>query len=295
MHGVGWAPAHHGEIMQGVVRHAGRFVRCLVTMPCHVYGSRAIFVPDVSIPPGIVEADEGVAKATKAAELALRALGASCGGHLTVASSIPRGIGMGSSTADVVAAVRAVAAAHGMDFSAETVAGLAVAAEQASDAIMFDDGPAVLFAYREGVVLSRFAGPLPVFRVVSVITGEPVSTLDLVRTPYDERDAARFEELKHHLRRAIDAADPAEVAAVATASARLNQRDLPVACFKDLLSIADRTGALGVQIAHSGSVAGLLYASDVNPVAVDAAKTRLEAAGIPVLTQFTNLTEAATA
>jgi uncharacterized protein involved in propanediol utilization len=53
--------------------------------------------------------------------------------------------------------------------------------------------------------------------------------------------------------------DPVLVGRIATASSRINQRFLPKPQFEQLQSIAECRGALGVQVAHSGTVAGLLF------------------------------------
>ena len=64
-------------------------------------------------------------------------------------SEIEEGLGFGSSTADVTASIRAVAASYGTTVSDAVVGRLAVRAERASDAVMFDR--CVLFAHRRGL------------------------------------------------------------------------------------------------------------------------------------------------
>ncbi|WP_343207431.1 hypothetical protein [Aminobacter sp. MSH1] len=59
------------------------------------------------------------------------------GGLLTVESAIPSGHGYGSSTADVVASLCAVADAFEMQLRPSVVCRLAVAAERASDGHSF--------------------------------------------------------------------------------------------------------------------------------------------------------------
>jgi uncharacterized protein involved in propanediol utilization len=46
---------------------------------------------------------------------------------------------------------------------------------------------------------------------------------------------------------------------VATESATLNQRFVSLRGFREIVALADEFGALGVQIAHSGTVAGILF------------------------------------
>lgn len=46
---------------------------------------------------------------------------------------------------------------------------------------------------------------------------------------------------------------------VATASARINERFLPKPRLTEIEAIGDRFGAIGVQVAHSGTVVGLMF------------------------------------
>jgi mevalonate kinase len=71
--------------------------------------------------------------------------------RLRIASDIPMGHGYGSSTADVIASIRAAAAALGTKLLPSAISRLAVAAEIAADAIAFE-AEALLFAQREGLV-----------------------------------------------------------------------------------------------------------------------------------------------
>ncbi|WP_031034181.1 GHMP kinase [Streptomyces sp. NRRL F-5650] len=264
--GAGHAACHHGEILQGVFRDA-RGLPCpaLVTLPVNVRASAARFThrpgspsDEVTVTPG------GRTKARAAAVLAVRACAARrgaepCGGELTLTGDLPLGLGMGSSTSDVIATVRAVADSWGVRLPPDAIARLSVRAEGASDPLMHGPRP-LLFAQREGRVLETLGRALPPAVVVGCALGggEPVDTLALPVSARDE-DLAAYEHLRRMLRRAVTDADTALLGRVGTASARLRQRVLRHREFPALTAIADRTGAAGVQIAHSGNVAGLLF------------------------------------
>lgn len=258
--GTGRASCHHGEILQGVFLDAsGRPCRGLVTLPMPGPGVHAEFTPR----PGaelVVRPAERV-KAARAASLTIaecaRRTGLPrCGGQLRLRGDIPLGLGMGSSTGDVIAAIRAVAASFGTELPPGVLARLAVAAEHASDPLMLEDRP-LLFAHREGRVLEDLGDALPPVVVVGCLTGDgrPVNTLGL---PYHD-DVRAFERLRALLRRAIADADPVLLGHVSTESARHNQHVLPKDELTELAAIACRTGSAGVQVAHSGNVAGLLF------------------------------------
>ncbi|WP_412538015.1 hypothetical protein R8Z50_19355 [Longispora sp. K20-0274] len=260
--GTGTAPCHHGELLQGVFADAtGHRHRALVTLPMAAPRTRAAFTrrPDAA---DIVVHPPDRAKARAAAALTLAACAphGPGGGRLVLRGAVPVGLGMGSSSSDVIATIRAVAASCGRVLPAGTVARLAVRAEGASDPLMLAGGP-VLFAQREGRVLEALGARLPPALVVGCLTGggEPVDTLALPDVGCGAADLAEYARLRADLRHAVTAVDAGLLGRVATASARLNQRVLPRPELAVLLRIAARLDALGVQVAHSGSVAGLLF------------------------------------
>jgi uncharacterized protein involved in propanediol utilization len=261
--GAGYACAHHGELLQGVFTDdSGRLRRALVTLPDPTRGSHALFHPSESHW-GVVGTPELI-KVRRAAILALRELSRhpspAKGGQIEITSNIPRGIGMGSSTADVTATIRAVADHHGVELSREEVGRLAVLAECASDSIMIDDR-VVLFAHRDGEVLETFGHRLPPMIVVGCDTdpGTCVDTLSFQPADYDDTEVGAFQVLRAAMRRAIATEDVALLGRVGTASSRLNQRFLPKPNLERLLDLCLANGGCGIQIAHSGTVAGLIF------------------------------------
>lgn len=286
-HSVG----HHGEILQGVFESGGRLRRALITLPCPLYESHAVFEPsDTSA--GITVHDPWRTKARRAAELTLRALGdAPAGGTLSLTSNIPPSRGFGSSTADVVAAIGAVHDAAGHRPSPARYAALAVAAETASDALMYAHRT-VLFAHREGEVIEDMGGPLMPLAVLGFGTsaaGTGTDTLDLPPARYSVWEIEAFRPLLGTVRRALRTGDVALLGRVATASARINQRHLPVPGLTDLLRLAEAVGAAGLQVAHSGDVAGLLFDPALPDLATrtDSARKRLADLGIDDTWYFT--------
>ncbi len=296
--GVGSAGHHHGEILQGATRCEGEVVPCLITMPVGGVGSRVRYVgvgPHGPVVP--VEANGPLAaqaaasehrrpavaeqfldavptpildvvpawknKAGRAARLALAAIGAPVTGRLEIECSVATGVGLGSSTCDVVAAIRAVCDAYGVQVDAAQVARLAIEAEGAADPIMFD-GEMVLFAQRQGRVLESFGSWMPRYAVLSIDTdpgGPGVDTLSLPMPRYTDAELVAFESMIGRAREAFAHRDPVTLGAVATESATLNQRFVPLQKFQEIRDLAAEYRALGVQISHSGTVAGILFDS----------------------------------
>lgn len=286
------APAHHGEILQGTFADDGRLRRGLVTVPCPLYQARATFVPDTR--PGIRVSPSWKEKARRAGELAIEAIGlaaigpaAGAGGRLRIRNDAPVRRGFGSSTGDVLAAVWSVASAFRVRLSPTVVARLAVQAEKASDSLMFDES-AVLFAHRAGEVIEDFEHPLPRARFlgfgvrVGRESGTGVDTLSFPPARYTSREIGIFGDLRALLRDAICGKNVELMGQVATASAIMNQRHLPVADFGRILHISREAGGVGVQVAHSGDIASLLFDADVTDVdaRIAHAEHLLGAAGI---------------
>jgi uncharacterized protein involved in propanediol utilization len=287
--GRGSAAQHHGELMQGALWRAGEWVSCLITMPGRGLGSSACFraqvaesgdgerelaAVDGAAAAGVGGAAVAVAalevvpawkqKAARAACLTLARLGLPVEGRLEVECSVATGVGLGSSTSDVVAAIRAVAAACGVSLDAGTVARLAIEAEGASDPIMFD-GEMLLFAQRQGRVLESFGAWIPRFAVMS-FDADPASggvdTLSLPVPDYTSDELTAFEHMVARVRTAFGQRDSgalANLAAIATESATLNQRFLRLRNFERVRRLAEEFGALGLQISHSGTIGGLLF------------------------------------
>ncbi|MFB7366884.1 GHMP family kinase ATP-binding protein [Streptomyces hydrogenans] len=295
--GIGHAPSHHGELLQGVFLDAdGRPRAGLVTLPVDAPGTRADFTPRPGTPPdAVVVVPGGRTKAARAARFAValcaeRTGRPACGGTLRLAGGVPLGLGMGSSTSDVLASVRAVADAYGLRLDAATTARLAVRAERASDPLMLDARP-VLFAQREGRVLEVLGAALPPLLVVGCLLGggAAVDTLGLPAPATTGAELRAYARLREQLRRAVADGDAALLGRVATASARRAQRVLKHPEFEELVVLARRTGAVGVQISHSGSVAGVLHDPAVPgaEARADATRHALDASRIPYTRTFT--------
>lgn len=259
---VGHAEAigHHGELVQGLFEDTGvHFRRALVSLPCRHLKTRASFRAQPGQP--VAVSQPHCQKAVRAAQMTLSAFAPEgMGGTLSVHSNIPIGRGMGSSTADVLASILAVLDCLQINASPERVMRIAVGAETACDSTLFSQ-QAVLFAHREGLVMEAFRKSLPALDVVSVDTmpEATVNTLEFEPARYDAAEIEAFRPLRSLLRTAINEANPCLLGKVATASAHMNERFLPKPRLDELEAIGTRFGAVGIQVAHSGTVAGLLF------------------------------------
>jgi uncharacterized protein involved in propanediol utilization len=255
---TGFSIAQYGELLQGQMDDGtGSRRRFLISLPCDVLYSRATFAP---APDGGLKVNPShKTKVKTVVDLTLRYLEHSpLDGTITVESNIEEGKGCGSSTADCVAAVQSVAGYLGHSLEEEEVARLVVDAEEASDNFMFRR--AVLFAHREGEVLEDLGPRLPRMEVLGIDTDEEgvVFTLDFPPAVYTWRQIQGFHTLVAALRRAIACRDVFLLGRVATASAVINQQFLPKPMFEEIRRLAECASALGVAVAHSGTVMSVL-------------------------------------
>lgn len=290
--GNGQAAVHHGEIVQGVFRDGRDWRNALVSLPCAMYETNATFSRWKGA--GITASPKWKVHASRAAQLTIlhirKAYGISIdGGHLELKSDTPVSCGFGSSTSDVVAAIRATADSVEAELEAREEARLAVAAEFASDGTMFA-GPAVLFAQRDGWVVEEFAGPLPAMTVVGFSSGlgTLVNTLELAPIDYTPRERMAFGQLREKLREAILTQDPTLVGSVATESGEINQSYRPMKGFERIRSIVNQVDACGMQISHSGTLVGIVFDSNDGELTskTDAVGGLLQAMGYRQLWQF---------
>lgn len=288
--GVGHCPGHFGELLQGEFSDTENgATRGLVTLPLRTVGVTCTL--RLTVGSGAVVSPPGKVKAASAIALALGEIdeGTRYDVVADFVSDIPVGIGMGSSTADIVAALRALTVALGRPSCPNEISAWAVRAEVASDSLAFG-GECVLFAQRAGHVIERFAGPVP--KAIAVgFDLDPGCVFDTVGTPpaqYSRDEIDEFDALRHAMRGAVAVGDPVLLASIATRSAELNQRHFPKKRFADLLDLMRRHRALGASIAHSGTIGALLLdvATPKSRLGALAAEAR-EAGLTPICTFWT--------
>ncbi|WP_242438953.1 GHMP family kinase ATP-binding protein [Streptomyces sp. CB00455] len=253
--GSGWALGTFGELLQGVLPDDRHF---LVTLPITI-GSTATFryADDAA---GITVEAVRKRKSARVVALALEALGRPGGGELLLASELPEGKGLASSSADLVASVRAVADAFGTSFPTNAVEAMLREVEP-SDGVMHDE--IVAFLHREVRLHSRL-GHLPRLVIVGYDEGGQVDTVTYNRrpAPVDAETRAEYAALLDRLAGAVADGDLRTVGAVATRSAELHARTRPRAALAPLVTACDEADGLGVVVAHSGTVLGVLFAAD---------------------------------
>ncbi len=279
----GTASGTCGELAQGVLPDGTPFV-----VTCPIDRGTAI---EVTVEPAESLAIVGVPAEAAFLERALRRTAelvelAPSRIRVEHRSGLYVGKGMASSTADIVAAARALSTAAGLPLRAEELAELAAAIEP-TDGIMYDGIAAS--DPRTGARVRAWDW-WPQFVVVMAIPETSFATAG-ARFVGQEALAGDYADLIGALDAAVEARDATAFAAQATRSARLNEAFLPSPMLALLEPRAEELGALGICVAHTGTVAGLLFdASADGHAAAFAAARALEAstpAGVQISTAKT--------
>lgn len=243
---------HFGELIQG--RIGARLA--LISLPCpvlHVVATHRAGVGLQIHPPGLIS--------PKRARQFLADLGLGLRGRINLQATMPIGGGAGSSTAALVA----LAQLAGWQGHPLALARACLRSEGATDPLMFDHPAQYLWASREGVILNHLP-PLPPFEIIGGFSGR------LRRTDPQDLNFPDISDLMPRWILAAQSQNLSEIAKLATISA---QRTLALRGPSDdpIWILAERLGALGVVIAHTGTARGLIFARGNIPAMARAAFT----------------------
>jgi L-threonine kinase len=251
-------PGGCGELVQGTLDG----VPFLVTCPIDRWSQVAVRLSE----DGVWRVPADSPKAAAAIQAALDYFGCpEQGGSVKISSTLPRGKGYASSTADTAGTIYALAHALGRSVTPWIVARLALAVEP-SDSVMFPG--LALMDHRTGR-RSELLGDAPDLALVVADEGGTVDTLAFNRP--DRRRVLRALAPQHRealdvLRRALRDGDLEAVGEAATLSAMAHQRILPKVLLPEMLALCREVGALGVCVAHSGTLLGLMLDPAVHDV-----------------------------
>lgn len=247
------APASCGELAEGVLQGTP----FLVTAPISMYAMARV-TDDFTGTYGLGE------KAQEALQRTLTYLGKdSLPLGISLTSQIPQGKGMASSSADIAAVVYAAARAFGHELTGREIMDIAIAIEP-SDGIAFEGLAHV--SHTTGALFGQYRN-VPLLGISIFDVGGMVDTIAYYRSKGNRRNQ---DETYQQLLCTISCAFQMEghrrevlLGEAATASALLNQEHLEKPRLEDFIVSAQEKGSIGVLVAHSGTVVGALWASDV--------------------------------
>ena len=256
--------AHHGEIIQGVfATSSGYEVSALVTLPFNLMYSEAKFqiIEDMTeivlFPEKNRFSKEAIEYLREEYKLYNK------GGIIELTSNINKTKGYGSSTVDICCIVSVISKAFDLNITEDEMAKIAQKIEKASDSTMYID-KCILFQQRKAIVEKEYSHKLPKMIIIGVDTDEnsTVITKDLVVPDYSLEEKELLNKALRYFEEALSSKSVGLLGKAATISAKINQNYLKKPKFKELLEIKEQSLAMGLQISHSGTVAGLIFSPD---------------------------------
>ncbi|WP_328928502.1 hypothetical protein OG429_30770 [Streptomyces sp. NBC_00190] len=268
-----------GEILQGYTAGANGFEHFLFTAPveeltcaarlrrAESHGTQALTISP---------ADR--TKALSAFETLSAELGLSTSGiTIDITSNIPVAKGHASSTADILA-VALLCIREAYPATPAPVAhalALSVARRLEYGDYLLHPGIASC-AQRSQTLITQYHTDLR-WSIVGVDEGGWVRTDEFHReVPEDPGKARVYERLFRELDAALLANDGKAAAEIATLSSELHNDRLPKKSLEDLMAVKREWGALGVCVAHSGTLAGLIFSKHQTDHDLRVAESRRE-------------------
>lgn len=266
---VAQCPASCGELIQGWIQGGEKLVSC----PVNWYST----VEATTGQPTVLERPLMRAMVKQVLAFAGLSVDESRNIRLTCESTIPVAKGMASSTADIAATAVATAAHLGFSLDENSLAQLCVALEP-TDSTIFH--PLSLFDHQHGQYRHACEG-LPALDLLLLESPLTVRTADyhrLPRQPLLQEDAGQLENAWQMLQQACRDNDPTMLGIAATESAIASQKLLPKPGFTRLLELVERFSLYGINVAHSGSVVGLML--DARRHDIDKIRATIAAEGL---------------
>ena len=245
------APGVCGELAQGLLGDSYFLVTCPVDFFARVRVELYQEPIGVNVPPHC-------SKTAAAVLRTLEYLGyPHWGARIAISNPIPRSKGFGSSSADLSAAIAATGLALGMELTPAQIGQLALQVEP-TDGVMFPG--IVMFDHRDGTLVEQL-GPPPPVEIVALDFGGEVDTLAFNRVDRGAQWRAVQGETNEALtlvREGLRLGDPWALGRGATKSALAAQLVLFKPRLPDVIAFAEAVGAVGVNVAHSGTAIGVL-------------------------------------
>lgn len=242
------APGVCGVLAQGVLGDMPFSVGCPVDFFSRVRVDLSPGGPGITAP-------EGCEKTVAAVRRTLSHLRrAKVQATVRVSSPIPRARGLGSSSADLSAAIAATALALGQELSPYEIAQIALSIEPTGGAMM----PGLsLFDHRAGMVRETIGPPPPMEIVALDFGGTPQSSLDGSSHQWRWVDESTGEALAL-IRRGVADKSPALVGQGATLAAEAAVSIDPRPRLEEMTKFAREVGAVGVNGGRRDGVTGVL-------------------------------------
>lgn len=241
------APASCGELIQGIINGE----ELLISYPVNLYSTAEIsFTKNpTSNTKNKVNQAVGILLSKINESKVINRIG------IQIKSQIPIGKGMASSTADILAAVKGVAHLVGYPLEENEVANILTSVEP-TDSTIFKD--VTLFNPRNGEIVQKL-GVVPKFSVMVLEGYGTVDTLSFYKKKDKAVGRCSIDTLVDDISVGLKENRVDIIGKAATLSARENQKILFKPYLEDIVEQVAKLKGYGVNIAHSGTVCGVIY------------------------------------
>ena len=247
--------ASFGEIAQGRLSGGEDF---LVSLPIDL-SSECKLVCKVTHGNTLIDAPR--AKAKQLAELLVNKFGLQQGFSIQLGfkSNIPIGKGLSSSTADLLAVIRAFESGFDFQLTQAAISELLIKVEQ-HDPLHYEN--CVAYDHRRGKLLEDF-NYVPDYQIIGIDQGGTLSTQAYNSAlSFDNNYIAMYDLLYQSLAEAFIRCDDLKIAQCATRSATIHAQRTNNRWLQGVLSHAEVWGVSGVVATHSGTCAGIILPPD---------------------------------
>jgi uncharacterized protein involved in propanediol utilization len=249
--GYGKSFASFGEIIQGRLSNNEDF---LVTIPIDMWTTCKLVCEPID---GASFVDAKLPKSREVAEHMLEILGLSSGVKISIdfTKNIPVGKGLSSSTADLLAVVRAFQEVFGVIVSESFISQLFAKIEP-HDGLHYS--MSVAYNHRQGNLLNKL-NYIPDFNIVAVDSGGELSTVEYNKNlNFPPKILNEYDKLYDQLLTAFANRDDVGIARCAQKSTELHVNRTGNKFLARVLEKASEMNVLGILATHSGTCGGFL-------------------------------------
>lgn len=244
------APGSCGELAQGTMDGKS----FLITCPIDVYSEVTVTAHDDGLPlrtgSKVITAKDKTLQYLQIANDTF---------HISVTSDLPFGKGMASSSADISATCQSIALSAGKLLSPDEIADIALSIEP-TDGIFYPG--VMLFDHVKGHIRQSLGNAIPMHIAIFDVGGE-IDTLRFnQRSDLEKLNRSKELQVQQAMELIIKGLATQDVSLIgkgATISSLANQNILFKSHLEEIIDIGLSWGAVGVNIAHSGTVVGVLF------------------------------------
>lgn len=261
--GYGKSYASFGEIVQGRLTNGEDF---LITIPVDMWSTCELVCEQV---PGSSIIESKFSKSSEVAKHMLSVLGMEDGVRISIdfTRNIPIGKGLSSSTADMLAVVRAFQEVFGVIVTENFISRLFSRIEP-HDGLHYY--MSVAYNHRQGNLLTKL-NYIPDYRIVGVDAGGEMSTVAYNKNIKFEHDILKqYDQLYDDTHISFAKRDDVSIAKCASRSAELHVKRTKNQFLQCVLERMEKMDVIGVLPTHSGTCAGFLLPGDADDESVDA-------------------------